>query len=147
MGDMNGRIGRNEIAGVVGKWDVDVINENGEYLVDMCAERGLFLANTFFQHRLLHRYTWRRMDERGEQKSLIDYIAVDKRIKKDVLDARMVRELFDGSNYYAVVAKIQIRDIWEYSKKCKSKRRQVIASERLDRKEVREEFEKKYVRS
>ncbi len=32
-GDMNGRVG--SIAGVVGKWGVDGINENGEHLVDM----------------------------------------------------------------------------------------------------------------
>ncbi len=65
---------------MVGKWGVDGMNENGEHLVDVCAERGLF-ANTFFQHRMVHRYTWRRMDERDEQKSLIDYIAVDERLK------------------------------------------------------------------
>ncbi len=122
---------------------MDGINESREHLVNVCAERELFLTNTFFQHRLVHRYTWRRMDERDEQKSLIDYIAVDERIKKDVLDARVMRGLFDGPDHYAVVAKIQIRGRWEYSKKCKSKGRQVIASERLDRKEVREEFEKK----
>ena len=133
IGDMNGRVGSNEIAEVVGKWGVDGINENGEHLVDMCAERGLFLANTFFQHKLIHRYTSRRRDERDEQKSMIHYMAVDERLKKDVLDARVVRGMFDGSDHYAVVAKIQIRGRWEYGKKCKSKGRQVIASERLDR--------------
>ncbi len=81
MGNMDGAGGSNEVAGVVGKWDVNEVNENREHLVDVCAERGLFLANTFFQHRLIHRYTWRR-GERYEQKSLIDYIAVDERTKK-----------------------------------------------------------------
>ncbi len=71
-----------EVAEVVGKWGVDGVNENGEQLVNICADKGLFLANTFFQHRLIHRYTWRKRDERGEQKSMIDYIAVDERIKK-----------------------------------------------------------------
>lgn len=82
MGDMNGRVCSNEIAGVVGKWDVDGINRNEEHLVDICAERGLLLTNIFFQHRLKHRYTWRRRDERDEQKSVIGYIAVEERIKK-----------------------------------------------------------------
>ncbi len=49
------------------------------YVVDVCAERGLFLANAFFQHRLIHRYTWRRRGERSEQKSMTDYMAVDKK--------------------------------------------------------------------
>ena len=43
---------------------VDEVNENGEYLVDTCAERGLFLAN---QHKIINRYIWRRRDEMGEQ--------------------------------------------------------------------------------
>ncbi len=92
----------------------------------MCAERRLFLANTFFQHRLIHRYTWRMKGERGEQKSMIDYIAVAERIKKVVVDARVVRGMFDRSDHYIVVAKIQIRERWEHGKKCKSKGRQVI---------------------
>ncbi len=80
------------------------------------------MANTFFQHKLIHRYTWRR-GERGKQKSTIDYIAVDERIKKVVVDARVMRGMFGGSDHYVVVAKIQIRDRWEYGKKCKSKGR------------------------
>ncbi len=55
---------------------VEGVNENGEHLVDVCAERGLFLANTF-QHKMIHRYTWSRRDERGDQKSLIEYTAGD----------------------------------------------------------------------
>ncbi len=55
MGDMNGRAGSNRVAGVVEKWGVDGVNENTEHLVDVYAERGLFLANAFFQHRLIHR--------------------------------------------------------------------------------------------
>ena len=68
-GDMNGRVGSNEITGVEGKWGVNGINENGELLVDNCAERGLFLAQTF-QHKLIHRCMWRGRDEKGEQKSM-----------------------------------------------------------------------------
>ncbi len=64
------------------------------------------------------------------------------RTKKDVLDAKVVRGMCVGSNY--VVGKMQIRVRWEYGKGWKSsKRRQVIASESLDRKEIREEYEQK----
>ena len=80
MGDMNARVGCEEVDGVVGKWGVPGTNENGECLVDLCAERGLFLANTFFEHKLIHRYTWRRLDGNEEQKGLIDYVAVDERM-------------------------------------------------------------------
>ncbi len=66
------------MAGVVEKWEVEGVNENGEHLVDVCSERGLFLANTF-QHKMIH------------QKSLIDYTAVDERLQKDMHDAKVVR--------------------------------------------------------
>ncbi len=40
IGDMNGRVENNEIAGVVGKWDLGV-NEDGEHMVDTYAEKGV----------------------------------------------------------------------------------------------------------
>ena len=66
---------------------------------------------------------------------MIDYIAVDERIKKEVLDAKVVRGMFDESDHYVVVSKIRIRGRWEKKQKiCKSKGRQIIASGRVDRK-------------
>ncbi len=49
--------------------------------------------------------------------------------------------------HYVVLAKIQIRDRWEFIKKCKSKGRHVNASERLERKEIKKSMKRKYVRS
>ncbi len=76
LGDMNVRAESTEIAGVVETYGVERVNENGQYLVDICAERWLFLLNTF-QHKMMHRYTWARGNE-----SLIDYIAVDNRLRR-----------------------------------------------------------------
>ncbi len=61
------RVGNTEIVGVIGKYGVEGVNENGQYLVDICAERGLFFSNTFFQHKMIHRYTWARGDERRKE--------------------------------------------------------------------------------
>ncbi len=117
------------------------VNENGEHLVDVCAERGLFLANTFFKHKMIHRYTCRRREDGGEEKSLIAYIAVEERLRKDVLDAKVVRGALEGSNHYAVVVKIMLRDKWEFCRKTgKEKRSKVLAKERLGKEEVREEY-------
>ncbi len=66
LGDM--RVGSTEIGEVVGKYGVEGVNENGEHLVDICAERGLFLSNTFFQHKMIHRYTWARGNEISKEK-------------------------------------------------------------------------------
>ncbi len=75
------------------------------YIFTLGAERGLFLSNTFFQHKMIHRYTWAR----GDKRSLIDYIAVDNRLRREVEDAKVVRGLFSGSDHFAVVAKVRKR--------------------------------------
>ncbi len=82
-----------------------------------CAERGLFLANTFFQHKMIHRYTWRRREDGGEERSAIDYIAVDERLRKDVLDAKVVRGALEESDHYAVVVELMLREKWEFCRK------------------------------
>ena len=99
----------------------------------MCAERGPFLV--FLQYKMIHRYTWRRRDERGEQKSVIDYIAVNETLRKGVLNAKAVKGMLERLNHYVVSVKIK-KGRWEYGKKVGK----VLASERMDRKE---EYERK----
>ncbi len=65
--------------------------------MDICAERGSFLSNTF-QHKMIHRYTWAR----GNERSLIDYITVDNRLRREVEDTKVVRRLFSDSDHFAV---------------------------------------------
>ncbi len=110
LGDMNARVGSTEIGRVVGKYGVNGVNGNGHYLVDICAERGLFLLNTIFQHKMIHRYTW----VRGNKRSLIDYLAVDNRLRREVEDAKVVRGLFSGSDHFAEVVKVRMRERWEF---------------------------------
>ncbi len=62
---MNGRVGNSELAGVMGKSGVEGVNENDEHLVDVCAERGLFLSDTF-QHKMIYWYTWKRREDQKE---------------------------------------------------------------------------------
>lgn len=51
---------------------------------------------------MTHRCTWRKVNEQNEQKELMDYIAVDKKIGKDVTGATVVRTMFEGLHHYAV---------------------------------------------
>ena len=61
----------------------------------MCGE-GTVLSKHLFQHKMIHRVTWRRKDKRGEQNNMIDYIEVDEKLRKDVLDAKVVRGIFES---------------------------------------------------
>ncbi len=66
-----------------------------------------------------------------------DYIRVDKKLRKDVLEAKVVRGMFDVTDHYVVLAKIKLRDRWKYGKSDDNGRvSQVTAGERMDEKEV-----------
>ena len=51
--------------------------------------------------------------------------------------------MFQGSDHYTVLAKIRTRGRWEYNRsKGKGKVNKVLASEKMDRKEVKEKYER-----
>ena len=56
IGDWNAKVGSQEIAGVIGKFGLEVQNESGQKLTEFCEEKTLFIANTLFpqQKRRLH---------------------------------------------------------------------------------------------
>lgn len=67
MGDMTAIIGCETTDDVVssgGYWEA--------MRIVICAARGLFLSSTYFQHKMIHKYTWRRQIGQDEQKGLID---------------------------------------------------------------------------
>lgn len=74
----------------MGKWGVLGRIENSEWLLDIYTERGLLLANTF-QYKIIHKFTWRR-GMQDEEKELNDYVAVNKRLKSDVLREPCLRD-------------------------------------------------------
>ena len=125
LGDMNAKVGSEERGNVVGRFGVDGVNGNGEHLVALCAERGMFLVNTFFQHRDIHRYTWRRGEgSEWEQKSLIDYIIMDECMREWVRDARVVRGGIDVSDHHVVMAEVRMCMKWvkrEMKGKCEER--------------------------
>jgi len=142
MGDMNAKVGDVSIDEVVGKWGVPGRNENGDSLVELCAERGLFLANTYFEHKMIHRYTWRRGSLQNEQKGLIDFIAVDKRLKRDVTDAKVVRGMFERSDHLAVLMKMEVHERWMFRKQIREEKSR-LALGKLNSEEARREYRQK----
>ena len=63
----------------------DKINEAGKLILKICKERNLFVANTMFDHKQIHMYTW----ERAEGNSMIDLFLVEQRIRSQVMDTRV----------------------------------------------------------
>ena len=42
-------------------------------------------------------------------RSLIDYIAVDERMKREIMGAKIERGMFSGSNHFAMLTKVRMR--------------------------------------
>ena len=58
MGDMNGRVGsRAEDVEVVGSYGEEVVNENGECLLELCRGSDLVVLNGWFPHKKVHKMT------------------------------------------------------------------------------------------
>ena len=89
-GDMNAQIGRlnDTESHLGGRFAVDAPRtDNGERLLQLCADHDLFLANTNFQHKRLHRLTWRPPNDRCPWKQL-DHIAISRRWRASIQDCR-----------------------------------------------------------
>ena len=69
---MNAKVGNREAYRVVGKYGVQGVNENGERLVEVCSKRRMSIGNTWFQKRLIQKYS--REGENRQERSLIMYL-------------------------------------------------------------------------
>ena len=72
LGDLNRWIGDKTRTGIIGAFGVPGENDNSRRVVELCAERGLCVCNTYFKHRSLHKYTrlgkgssWNRGKQHG----------------------------------------------------------------------------------
>ena len=109
MGDLNARVGGDtSIWGeVIGKHGEEVCNENGRRLLQFSSEHNLWISNTWFPHKRIHKYTW---ECRGKGlRSLIDYFLVGKEARKQVIDVKAVRGAEIGSDHYLVLMKIKLK--------------------------------------
>lgn len=60
---------------------------NTLWTVDVCVERELLMVNTF-QHKVILRHMWAK----GNERSMIDCITVDNKLKKEVQVHSLFRE-------------------------------------------------------
>jgi len=113
MGDLNGWVGDRVVKGIVGPFGVPGLNDSGERVMDFCAERELCIANTFFKHKDIHKFTFVGRARGGVNKSMIDYVMVRKEMLRDVCDVLSVRGLGGGlSDHMIVLCKMRMKGVW-----------------------------------
>ncbi|KAJ8949833.1 hypothetical protein NQ318_000532 [Aromia moschata] len=110
LGDINARVGKedNKFKGIIGRHGEETRNNNGIRLLHFCTNFDLIIANTLFTHKEIHKYT-REEKGRGE-KSIIDYIIVERENKDMIMDARVKRGSDIGSDHYLLIGKIKTRN-------------------------------------
>ena len=114
LGDLNGWIGDKTRASITGAFGVPRENDNGTRVIEFCAERGLCVGNTYFNHRSLHKYTRViKGRDRVEIKSMIDLVLVKRDMLPYVQDVKVVRGKRQGlSDHQVVLCKVRLVGAW-----------------------------------
>mgnify|MGYP002224294368 CR=1 FL=1 len=112
-GDLNGRVGNNNIKNVVGTNGENTLNSNGQKLIDFCIFNNLKIMNTFFKHKNIHKFT----RESGDQRSIIDYIISNKKTSDIIEDVRVYRGANLNTDHYLLCTKINFPPRWLNKKK------------------------------
>ncbi|XP_064110265.1 uncharacterized protein LOC135218050 [Macrobrachium nipponense] len=110
MGDLNAKVGReyDGFQGTIGKFGIGVRNDNRRRLLELCGASGLSITNTYFNHKLEHKTTW--VSPNGLVQNLIDYVIVNQKWKKSILDTRTFRGCRRvPSDHKLVISKIRIK--------------------------------------
>ena len=108
LGDLNARVGnkKDSYYGVIGKEGESIESPNGELLLDLCIRNNLKIANTFFKHKDIHK--WTRVSEDRAEKSMIDYIIVSNNLFYNTNDVRVKRGAEIFSDHFMVVGKFNL---------------------------------------
>ena len=107
MGDMNAKVGSLAIGNIVGKFGLGERNERGERMIQFCTENKLTICNTWFQHHVRKRYTWKSpVDITRNQ---IDYIMVNERFKNSIKQAKAMPEADISSDHIPFKIKMSLK--------------------------------------
>ena len=130
LGDLNARVGNKGDANfnVIGKEGEIAETENGEKLIEFCIRNKLKIANTFFKHKDIHK--WTRVAETRGERSIIDYIIVTNSLFYSTHDVRVMRGAEIYSDHFLVVAKMNILPK-QKDKKGKMSKRSKLMVEKL----------------
>ena len=120
------------IAGISGTFGVPRRNYNGRRVVEFYAKMGLYVGNTYMEHKSFHKYTRVARGQDGvEVKSMLDLVLVKKDILLYVQDVREVKGMAHGLSYHNVVlCKFRLVGAWIKKRKIVDGTRR-IKSEKL----------------
>ncbi len=84
------------------------MNDNyGERLCDFCESNCLAVGGTLFQHKTIHKLTWKSPD--GSTESQIDHIIINNRWRRSLNDVRVRRAADVGSDHHLTLKLRKVR--------------------------------------
>ena len=107
LGDWDAKVGSQEITGVTGKFGLEVQNEEGQRLTEICQENVLVIANTFFQQHKRRHYTWTSPD--GQYQNQIDYILCSQRWRSSIRSTKTRPGANCDSDHELLIAKFKLK--------------------------------------
>ncbi|KAL5246977.1 hypothetical protein ACHWQZ_G018993 [Mnemiopsis leidyi] len=110
LGDFNARVGRDNEAhpGVIGTHSYHMeSNDNGKRMLDFCAMHQLTIGGTLFEHKDIHKTTWRSPN--GQTVTQIDHICISKRWSHSLLDVRSMRGADINTTHYLVRGYVSVK--------------------------------------
>ena len=127
IGDFNSRVGRGlgrgSSSAAIGNWGEEHSNAAGARLVQFCEERGLIVANTFFQHKPRHTFSWcgipkvknATIFDWDAGRTVADYCIVRRNDLRSLLDVRInpgddaQNRNFYHSDHHPLTVKLKLR--------------------------------------
>ncbi|KAI0240732.1 ATP-dependent translocase ABCB1 [Lamellibrachia satsuma] len=109
LGDFNARFGSDNTnrERIMGKHGTGTMTNNGSRLCDICGENDLVIGGTLFQHKTIHKLTWRSPDGRTE--SQIDHILVNGKWRRSLQDVKTRRLADAGSDHNLLIGKLALK--------------------------------------
>jgi hypothetical protein len=109
IGNLNAQIGKEAIYyPTIGKEAFhQESNENGKRLIHFTASRNKVIGSTLFQHKEIHKMTWRSPDM--QYFSQIDHLLIDSRHVSHLMDVRSHSCASVDSDHYLIVSQLRAR--------------------------------------
>ena len=112
LGDFNAHLGtdRTDISRTLGPFTNPAPrNQLGNRVIDLCSQHNLFISNTFFNHKPIHRDTF--VARNNNTRHMLDLILVDQPHRTSILDTRVRRKACSivQSDHELVVCKIRFK--------------------------------------
>ena len=138
VGDFNAKVGSDKsyCPEVLGSQGLGEVNENGTLLVDFAITNDLIIGGTFFQHKIIHKYSWNSPD--GRTHNQIDHILINKKWKSSLQDVRAYRGADVATDRALMIAKLALK--LKATQKTQTKESPAYDSDKLSNTKVQHEF-------